>query len=51
MAVPPIIMILEALSLDIKRRDCVELSLKYNPDSEIPMIESVYGVKQFIPSI
>ena len=49
MALPPIIMILEALSLDIKRRDCVELSLKYNPDSEIPMIESVYGVKQFIP--
>ena len=49
MAVPPIIMILEALSSDIKRRDYIELSLKYNPDSEIPMIESVYGVKQFIP--
>ena len=49
MAVPPIIVILEALSSDIKRRDYVELSLNYDPDLEIPMIESVYGIKQFIP--
>ncbi len=49
MAVPPIIVILEALSSDIKRRDYVELSLDYDPELEIPMIESVYGIKQFIP--
>ena len=49
MAVPPIIMILEALNLDIKRKDTIELSLKYDPSTEIPMIESVCGVKQFIP--
>ena len=48
MAVPPIIVILEALNSNIRRRDFVELSLKYDPETEIPMIESVLGVKQFI---
>jgi glyoxylase-like metal-dependent hydrolase (beta-lactamase superfamily II)/8-oxo-dGTP pyrophosphatase MutT (NUDIX family) len=49
LAVPPIVALLKALSQDIQRRDFIDLSLKYDSVKEIPMIECVFGVKQFIP--
>lgn len=44
LAVPPTISVVKSLSS--KQFD---LSLPYCPETEVPMIESMYGVKQFLP--
>ena len=49
LAVPPIITLLKGLDEDINRRDFIDLSLKYDTEKEVPMIESIFGVKQFMP--
>lgn len=49
LAVPPAIMLLNALSENIARTDELTLELTYDPQTEVPMIESVCGVRQFLP--
>ncbi len=49
LAVPPTVKLFENLSRDINFTEVLDLSLDYNPESEVPMIESIYGVKQFLP--
>lgn len=49
LAVPPTVKLLENLARDINFSEILDLSLDYNPETEVPMIESIYGVKQFLP--
>lgn len=49
LAVPPTIKLFENLARDISFAEVLDLSLDYNPETEVPMIESIYGVKQFLP--
>jgi glyoxylase-like metal-dependent hydrolase (beta-lactamase superfamily II)/8-oxo-dGTP pyrophosphatase MutT (NUDIX family) len=48
LAVPPTIMACRGI-LEGWRGETVELKLGYDPETEVPMIETVYGVKQFLP--
>ena len=49
MAVPPTIKMIKALSENIHLQETLDLSLEYDEDSEVPMIESICGLKQFLP--
>jgi len=49
MAVPPTIGIIRKLSDDINFKGELNLTLPHDPDTEVPMIESIYGVRQFLP--
>jgi len=49
MAVPPIVMMLEYLAEDSFKRGPIDLSLPHIEELEVPMIESIKGVKQFLP--
>ena len=49
LAVPPMIMILEALAQNINHSETVDLSLPFDDGDQVPMIESIYGVKHFLP--
>lgn len=49
LAVPPTIKLLKALELYPNLNEELDLSLKYDPQTEVPMIESLCGVKQFLP--
>ena len=48
-AVPPAVKLFEELDRNIDFNHPVDLSLDHDPSSEVPMIESIYGVKQFLP--
>lgn len=49
MAVPPVIAMIEALSNDQLPSGEQDLTLPHIEGREVPMIESLYGVKQFLP--
>ncbi|MCO4794225.1 MAG: MBL fold metallo-hydrolase [Bacteriovoracaceae bacterium] len=49
LAVPPTVGIIKTLCDDINYKNELDLSLDYKPDNEVPMIQSIYGVKQFLP--
>lgn len=49
LAVPPAITLLKTFDRDPTHSTPIELTLPYNPDTEVPMIESIYGVRQFLP--
>ena len=49
MAVPPAVGIIRTLSEDINFRGELNLTLPYDPLTEVPMIESIYGIRQFLP--
>ena len=49
LAVPPMIMMLEAFTKDIGHQKILDLTLDYDTKTQVPMIESIYGVKQFLP--
>ena len=49
LAVPPMVMMLEAFAVEISHQNILDLSLDYDPLVEVPMIESIKGVKQFLP--
>jgi glyoxylase-like metal-dependent hydrolase (beta-lactamase superfamily II)/8-oxo-dGTP pyrophosphatase MutT (NUDIX family) len=49
LAVPPSVMLFNEFKKDIQFQHEIDLSLNYDPDTEVPMIESIYGVKQFLP--
>lgn len=49
MAVPPTVGIIKTLSDDINFKGELNLTLPHDPKTEVPMIESIYGVRQFLP--
>ena len=49
MAVPPIVSMIEMLAKDIQPEGEQNLTLPHIEGREVPMIESIYGVKQFLP--
>ncbi len=49
MAVPPTVGIIRALAIDMNFVDELELTLPHDPETEVPMIESIRGVRQFLP--
>jgi ribonuclease/clavin/mitogillin len=49
LVVPPMITILEHLANKLISSEIIDPNLKYNGDVEVPMIESVKGVKQLLP--
>lgn len=49
LAVPPMVTMLQTLGLDLYSKEEIDLNLHYNPHTEVPMIESLAGVKQFLP--
>lgn len=48
MAVPPTISLIRALAANQATKE-LELDLVYDPDFEVPMIESICGVRQLLP--
>jgi endoribonuclease LACTB2 len=49
LAVPPTIIIFERLAESTNKGEFFNFNLLYDPDSEVPMIETIKGVKQFLP--
>lgn len=49
LAVPPAITLLKTFEKDPNHSAPIELTLPYDPETEVPMIESIYGVRQFLP--
>ncbi|TNE96311.1 MAG: MBL fold metallo-hydrolase [Deltaproteobacteria bacterium] len=49
MAVPPTVGIIRTLADDIKYKGELKLTLPHDPETEVPMIESIKGVRQFLP--
>lgn len=49
LAVPPMVKLLTTLGENPKWEDEIDLGLNYSSLLEVPMIESIYGVKQFLP--
>ncbi|MFZ9001816.1 MAG: MBL fold metallo-hydrolase [Bacteriovoracaceae bacterium] len=49
LAVPPTVLLIKKLSENNGDKAPFDLNLKYDDQNEIPMIESVKGVKQFLP--
>lgn len=49
LAVPPLVMLLKAFDLNPHHHKALSLTLPHNPETEVPMIESLFGVRQFLP--
>lgn len=49
LAVPPAIMLLKAFTADPDLKTPVNMTLPHDPETEVPMIESIFGVRQFLP--
>ena len=49
LAVPPAVTLLKALVKNIYHCTPIDLSLPHDPETEVPMIESLCGVRQFLP--
>jgi len=49
LAVPPAISLLKAFKENPLHDKPIHMTLPHDPESEVPMIESIYGVRQFLP--
>jgi len=49
LAVPPAITLLKTFSNNPHHDKPIDMSLPHDPETEVPMIESIYGVRQFLP--
>lgn len=49
LAVPPAITLLKTFSENLGHKTPINMSLPYDPETEVPMIESIHGVRQFLP--
>lgn len=49
LAVPPAITLLKTFGKNLKHDTPIDMSLPHDPETEVPMIESLYGVRQFLP--
>ncbi|MBC7715119.1 MAG: MBL fold metallo-hydrolase [Rhizobacter sp.] len=49
LAVPPAVTLLKTFEKDPTHSTPIEMTLPHDPDTEVPMIESIFGVRQFLP--
>jgi ribonuclease/clavin/mitogillin len=49
LAVPPAITLLKTFVANPMHSTPIDMSLPYDPETEVPMIESIHGVRQFLP--
>jgi ribonuclease/clavin/mitogillin len=49
LAVPPAITLLKTFSENLGHHSPINMSLPHDPEMEVPMIESIHGVRQFLP--
>jgi len=49
LAVPPAITLLKTFSNNPHHDKPIDMSLPHDPETEVPMIESIFGVRQFLP--
>lgn len=49
LAVPPVVKVIAALATDINLKHIGDLNIAYDPQIEVPMIESIKGVRQYLP--
>ena len=49
LAVPPAIVLLKTFAKNLAHNTPIEMSLPHDPETEVPMIESIFGVRQFLP--
>lgn len=49
LAVPPAVTLLKTFEKNPKHNTPIEMTLPHDPETEVPMIESIYGVRQFLP--
>ncbi len=49
LAVPPAVTLLKTFEKNPQHNTPIEMTLPHDPDTEVPMIESIYGVRQFLP--
>ncbi|MFT6070376.1 MAG: glyoxylase-like metal-dependent hydrolase (beta-lactamase superfamily II) [Bacteriovoracaceae bacterium] len=49
LAVPPTVRIIERFAASLFSDERTELRLPYNPETQVPWIESISGIKQFLP--
>jgi ribonuclease/clavin/mitogillin len=49
LAVPPIVKVIKALGTSIHATEVVDLNFQYDAEKEVPMIESLKGIRQFMP--
>lgn len=49
LAVPPAILLLKTFSQNLAHNTPIDMTLPHDPLTEVPMIESIYGVRQFLP--
>jgi ribonuclease/clavin/mitogillin len=49
LAVPPAITLLKTFTANPHHDKPIDMSLPHDPETEVPMIESIFGVRQFLP--
>ncbi len=49
LAVPPVVKVFRALAENIGLEEIADLNFQYDPQTQVPMIESLAGVRQFMP--
>lgn len=49
LAVPPAVTLLKTFAKDLTHNTPIEMTLPYDPETEVPLIESIFGVRQFLP--
>jgi ribonuclease/clavin/mitogillin len=49
LAVPPAITLLKNITKNFSGDELIDMSLPHDPELEVPMIESLFGVRQFLP--
>ncbi len=49
LAVPPAIVLLKTFAKNIGHHTPIHMTLPHDPATEVPMIESLFGVRQFLP--
>lgn len=49
LAVPPAVTLLKTFAENPKHSTPIEMTLPHDPETEVPMIESIYGVRQYLP--
>lgn len=49
LAVPPAIVLLRTFKDNLSHREPINMTLPHDPETEVPMIESICGVRQYLP--
>ena len=49
LAVPPAVTLLKTFEKNPQHNTPIEMTLPHDPETEVPMIESIFGVRQFLP--